>query len=57
MKLMSQLKNGGQLIQQRLRQLAHVGRVLERRHFQIEHQQRHSDREDAVAERLDAGQA
>jgi hypothetical protein len=56
MKLINQLKNFWKLIEQGLRQLADVGKVVEHRHLQIEHEQRHRDREDAVAEGLDASE-
>ena len=44
-----------QLIEQRPPELTDVGMMIENRHLEIEHQQRHRDREDAVAEGLDAG--
>jgi len=44
-------------LDQLLSELADAGVVLERRHLQVEHEQRHHDGEYAVAEGLDTGEA
>jgi hypothetical protein len=55
-KLISQLTKLGQRLVQVVQELANAGVILERRYLQFKNEQRQDDGENAVAERLDAGE-